>query len=256
MSELEAAIADTGALLVRAQRYRRGAGPVGAALRAEALALGDAARRLHRRDALDEAAAGRLLGTARDLAARLRALLGEVRDAPEYRAAMTAHAAGDHAVLARTLPAIFAGLERVAPPAALFVPIAWQRRGRPRPAVELAAEVVALRDTGLEAEGDDLSPGADAALPAVVLLAAPPPDEPVVLRVPGALVRGPLHRLADTGELLIHAPRVRLAGVVRLASTLPGGEQLRIDLAPADWARHRGELAAALAAASVPVEDG
>src|SRR5437870_2399153 len=95
VGELEAAVADTGALLVRAQKYRRGAGPEGSALAREALALGDAARRLHRRDALDAAAATRLLDEAHALAARLRALIAAVREAPEYRAAVAAHAAGD-----------------------------------------------------------------------------------------------------------------------------------------------------------------
>jgi len=78
VTELESAIADSGALVVRAQKYRRGAGPEGAALLGAALALGDEARRLHRRDALDAAAAAHLLAGARALAERLQALLAEV----------------------------------------------------------------------------------------------------------------------------------------------------------------------------------
>ncbi|HZP43223.1 MAG TPA: hypothetical protein VFD84_17175, partial [Candidatus Binatia bacterium] len=61
MSALEAAIADTGALIVQLEKYRRGAAADAVAAVRDALALGDAARRLHRRDALDDAEAGRLL---------------------------------------------------------------------------------------------------------------------------------------------------------------------------------------------------
>src|SRR5438128_2128127 len=80
----------------------------------------------------------------------------------------------------RLLPGIFAGLEPVTAVGDLFGPITWLRRGRLRPVVDVVADVQA----GLSAEGDDLSPGADAALPAVSLRDAPPPDEPVVLRLP------------------------------------------------------------------------
>src|SRR5439155_25133075 len=96
---------------------RRGAGPEGAALLGAALALGDEARRLHRRDALDAAGAARLLAEARALAERLRALLDEVRAGPDYPAAVAAHRAAERAALARPLPAIFPGLERPPAPA-------------------------------------------------------------------------------------------------------------------------------------------
>src|SRR5206468_3705568 len=133
-----------------------------------ALALGDEARRLHRRDALDAAGAARLLAEARALAERLRALLDEVRAGPDYRAAVAAHRAGDRAALARLLPAIFAGLE--------------------------------------------LAPAHAARLPAPVAL--------------------------------------------RLAARLETDEDLRVELAPADYARWRDAVARALAAAGVPVEAG
>src|SRR5439155_1551428 len=105
VTELESAIADTGALVVCAQKYRRGTGPEGAALLGAALALGDEARRLHRRDALDAAGAARLLAEARALAERPRALLAEVRAGADYRAAVAGHRAGGRARLARLRPA-------------------------------------------------------------------------------------------------------------------------------------------------------
>src|SRR5262245_55952643 len=92
---LEAAVADVGALVVRVERYRRGVGPEGAALRAEALALGDEARRRHRAATLDDAHATRLLEHARRLADRLRALAAGVVASGDYRAARTAYASGD-----------------------------------------------------------------------------------------------------------------------------------------------------------------
>jgi len=254
VSELESAIADTGALMVRARKYRRGAAAEGDRLAREALALGDAARRLHRHEALDAAAARRLLAAARALAGELRALIAAVRDAPEYRAAVAAYAAGDRHALAPLLPAVFVGLEPVEV-GDLFAPVIWLQRGRLRPAEELAAEVAALRGTGLAAAGDDLSPGADAELPAVALSDVAP-DEPVVLRLPPGTVDGPVHRLVEAGDYLVHVPRLRAAPVVRLARRLELDEQLRVEIAPADWARHREALAAALALAGVPVEDG
>jgi hypothetical protein len=255
VSELESAIADTGALLVRARKYQRGAGPEGDGLAHEALALGDTARRLHRQAALDDAAAGRLLREARNLADRLRALVAEIHGAADYRAAVAAHAAGDHEALARLLPAIFAGLEPATVEVGdLFAPVAWLRRGRLRPAGDVAREVIEARTAGLPAEGDDLSPGADAALPAVVLSDVPP-DEPVVLRLGAGTVGGPVHRLSDSGDHLVHVPRLLAAPVVRLARRLQLDEQPRVEIAPGDWADFRDALAAALDAAGVPVED-
>src|SRR5215470_17474999 len=111
VGELESAIADVGALLVRAQKYRRGAGPEGEALAREALAVGDAARRMHRREALDEAAVRALLGEAHRVGDALRALVDAVRADARYTRAVAAHRAGAAAVLAPLLPEIFAGLE-------------------------------------------------------------------------------------------------------------------------------------------------
>jgi hypothetical protein len=250
VTELESAIADTGALVVRIQRYRRGLDAEGAALLAGALALGDAARRLHRRGRLAAAEVEHLLAEARGLAGRMRGLLAAVQAAPEYAAAVAAHAAGDQTTLARLLPAIFAGLDRATRAIPLYAPVAWRRRGRPRPAAEVAGEVVRLRDEGLEAEGDDLSPGADPALPAVVLRAEAPEDEPVLLRFAPGAVALPVFRLADTGERLVYTPRLRAAfTVVRL----PADE---LEASPVDWERHRGEIVQALAAARCTIETG
>jgi hypothetical protein len=250
VAELESAIADVGALVTRAAKYRRGAGPEGDALRREALALGDAARRLHRRGTLDVAAATSLLAEARALGARSAALVGAVRAAPEYRAAVEAYRACDGEALARVLPAIFADLEPVRAAGDVYAPLAWLRRGRLRPAADVVADALG----GPAAEGDDLSPGADADLPAIVVALVPPPDEPVVLGVPATAVRAPVHRLAATGELLVHAARLPTAGAtVRLAARLMLDEQLRVEVGVDDWTRWRDALAAALAAASVGV---
>ena len=255
VTELESAIADGGALVVRAQKYRRGAGPEGAALLGAALALGDEARRLHRRDALDAAAARRLLTEARALTERLRALLAEVRAGADYRAAVAAHRAGDRIALARLLPAIFAGLEPAPLPGDLFAALAWLRRGRPRPPEEVLGEVLGARAQGLAGEGDDLSPGADPDLPAVTLRSDAPPAEPLVLRLPAAALPAPVLRLAESGEYLVHAARLPAPFALRLAARLESDEDLRVALAPADYARWRDALARALADAGVPVEE-
>jgi hypothetical protein len=252
VSELEAAIADTGALLVRAQKYRRGVGAEGTALAREALALGDRARRLHRHGTLDRESATGLLAEAGTLLERARAFVGSIRAAPEYQAAVQAHAAGDQATLARLLPELFAGLESAPSPSSLFRPAAWLWRGRLRAVAEVTADVLRAATEGLEAEGDDLSPGADTALPAVVLSADPPAEEPVVLRIdPPATL--PLYHLVESNEYLVYTPRLRVTPVVLLAPALPTDEQLRVDLTPEDYEAYRRELVAAFAAAGVPV---
>jgi hypothetical protein len=254
VTELETAIADTGALLVRLQKYARAARPEALALGREAMALGDAARRLHRRGQLDDHAVTTLLHEARGLAARLRTFLADVRTTPEYQAAVAAHVAGDQRTLARVAPAVFAGLE-VTDAATLFVPVAWVRRGRVRPVADVVADVVHARDDGLAPEGDDLTPGADDALPAVVFAAEPPADEPVLLRVATAALPT-VFRLTDTGEHVVYARCVPLRNLtVTLATELGEDEQRRVEIRPADWTRWRAALAAALAAASVPVDD-
>jgi len=254
VTELETAIADTGALLVRLQKYRRAAEPDGVALLREALALGDTARRLHRRDALDPAAATHLLADARRLAGRLRACITAVRDGPDYRAAVAAYGTRDRDALARLLPSIFAGLEAIPTPPDLFAPVVWLRRGRLRPVADVASDVAAVRTAGLAADGDDLSPGADAELPAVALSGDGPADEPFLLRFPAGTIAGPVHRLVESGEYLVHAARVRAPAVLRLAPRLAGDEQFRVEISPGEYARYRSALAAAAAAAGVAID--
>jgi hypothetical protein len=246
---LEAAVADAGALLLRAEKYCRGAGPDGVTLRRVVLSLGDRARRLHRREALDPAAAEELRAEAEAVVARLHAFVREIAEAPEYRAAVAAHGAGDHLALARLLPTIFAGLEPVITPGDLFYPVASRRRGRPLLPSQIAAAVVDLSRQGLEAKGDDLSAGTDPALPAVILYDQPPADEPVVLRFAPGAVPAPIYRLADTGEHLIYA--VNLRAPFRVVLRPPDPE---MDDPYGETPQAREALAAALAATGVVVE--
>jgi hypothetical protein len=252
VGELESAIADVGALLVRAQKYRRGAGPEGEALARDALAVGDAARRMHRRETLDDAAARTLLGEAHRVGEALRALVDAVRADARYARAVAAHRAGAAAVLAPLLPEIFAGLEPVSP-GYLYTAARWLHRARLRPPGDVAAEIAAVGRDGIPGEGDDLSPGADAELPAVVLHATVPPDEPVAVRI-GPLSGVPLHRLVHGGEILAHAARVVAPPVTVVAASLADDEQLRVEIRPEEWRRFRAALTAALADAGVPVE--
>jgi len=257
VTELETALADTGALLVRLQKYRQGTGPEATLLARRALALGDMARRLHRREALDHAASTHLLADARAVADALRAVLADVQQTPAYRAAVAAHAARDVPALLRLLPEIFAGLEPEPPGADLFIPVAWLRRGRLRPPADVAADIVEARTAGVRGDGDDVSPGADATLPAVTVATSAPAGEPLVLRVPGGAGVAPLLRLRESGELLVHVPRLCLpTAVARVAERLELDEQLRVEIEPAAWSAWREALAAALGAARVPVEAG
>ena len=126
-TELERTIADTGLLLIELEKFRVAPASPVAALAAEALALGDRARRLHRTGTLDDAAVASLVRKARALVERLRRALQDVRDAPADREAVTAHRGGDRTVLATLLPELLVGLEHVAAPP------------RPLPSRELAA---------------------------------------------------------------------------------------------------------------------
>jgi hypothetical protein len=250
VTALEAAVADMGALLVRAERYRQGAGPAGALLSREALLLGDEARALHRHRCLDGVAARGLLERVGTLREKIEALLATIAAAPDYVAAHAAVRAGDRDEALRLLPRVFANLETAPAPAALYQPVSWRRRGRPRGVSDLVTEVVRARDEGLAPEGDDLSRGADALMPAVVLLDAPPPDEPLVLRLDPASIGSEILRLADTGEYLVHVPALRALAGALVADALPADE-LEAD---ADaYARFRSELMAALERAAIPV---
>jgi hypothetical protein len=251
VSELEAALADVGTLLVRTRKYRLGAGEAAEALGREALALGDDARRRHRRGTLDASTTRPLLDAATALAGRLRALLQAAHDAPAYRRAVDAHAAGNQAALAATLPAVFAGLEPAGDAGDLFHALTWRRRGRPRPPADLASEARTILDAGIAAEGDDLSPGVDPGLPAVVLLTEPPADEPVVLRLSASTRNVPVYRLAETGEHLVYVARLRAPFRVAVQSALEADDTEGI----ADFDAYCAEVVAALRAAGI-VPDG
>lgn len=251
--ELEAAVADAGLLLVRLEKYRAGARPDALALRRRALDLGDRARWLHHRAGLDAAAAQALLDETRALVAALHAALAAVRDAAPYRAAVAAHAAGDAAALARLVPEIFDGLEPFAPAGELFHAVPWRRRGRPRPPAELAATVAGLCADGLAPDGDDLAPGVDPGLPAVVLEPEAPDDEVVTLRIPSAAVPAAAFRRVEGGEVLVYSARLRAPVTVRLRAELDA-DALE-EAGGIDYPPYRAAVRAALTAAGVPVDD-
>jgi hypothetical protein len=150
----------------------------------------------------------------------------------------------------RLLPLVFADLVLVRTPSALYHPLVWRRRGRPRAVSDLVAEVLRARDEGLTPEGDDLSRGADTRLPAVVLLDTPLPDEPLALRLDTARVGPEVLRLADTGEYLAHVSTFCAVAGVHVADELPADE---LEADPADYAGFRSELVAALGRAGVAV---
>ncbi|HLK09894.1 MAG TPA: hypothetical protein VKW76_00780 [Candidatus Binatia bacterium] len=252
VAELEVAVAETGTLLVRLEKYRAGTTVGARALRGRALALGDRARRAHHAGVLDAAAAGALLVEARTLAGELGAALAAVETSADHRTAAAAYAAGDLAALAAVLPNLFVGVEVVAHPPDLYHPAPWLRRGRPRPPAEVAAAVAELARAGIAAEADDVAPAVDAALPAVVL-APGPPAEAVALRFAAAALPAPLCRIGGSGEFLLHAPRLHAPFIVVVRSVLDDDDAEAI---PVDWLPYRRALLAALAAHGLPSADG
>jgi hypothetical protein len=248
-SELEIAIAEAGALLAQADKYQASSAPAAVRLRREALAVGDRARQAHRRESLGAAAAG-LLGEVLALTARLRSWLATVRGADDYLAAVAALTAGDRRRLVEHLPRVFARLEVVERPPDLHHVVPWFRRGRPLPAEEVAAAVAELKSGGIEGDGDELAPGRDPSLPAVVLTPERPPDEPVVLRLHAAGLPAPIVRLTDDADHLVHAVRLVAPSTV-LVPAVVGDEVL--EAMPVDFPRWRRRLVAALAAHHIEV---
>ncbi len=244
---LEVAIADAGLLLVELEKFRAGQGAAAASLRSAALALGQRARRLHRAGTLDQGAAAALLVEAEALLDALRGTLDAVRGSADFRAAVTAHGAGDHARLAVLLPALFEGLEHVARPPALFRSVTWLRRNRPLPAAEVVSNIVGLREGGIAAEGDARVPGLDPDLPAVPLT-VDSPGEPVLLRFPAGALPPAVFRLRDTHEHLVHVARLVASFEVVVPEALDLEELGEISL---DHARYRSQLVDALTAAQV-----
>src|SRR5207249_10312902 len=121
----------------------------------------------------------------------------------------------------------------------------------PRPVAAIVAEVRRCRDEGLIAEGDDVAPGADPELPAVLLQGEAPPDEPIVLRCRAGAAGPGVYRLTDTGEFLVYALRLRVPLAVLLRHT-PADEDDDTGRVDPGWG---AALGAALTAAGVPVED-
>jgi len=239
--ELEAAIADLGTSLVALEKFREGLAEVDA-LRRHAIELGDVARRLHRRGRLDVDAAGTLLPRVRSLGETLRALLAARRSAPLYRAAVAAHARGD-AALRTLLPELFAGLVPIEPPAALHHSPSWYRRGRALPTAELVTAIDALRQEGVTADGDPIARGRDPELPAVALEEDADPSAPASIRWRHADLPPLVFRLVDTGDVLVHVPRLTTPFEVIVPSVLAGDEPA--DFLP-DYPPYRDALRTAL----------
>lgn len=250
--QLEATIADIGALLVQLHKFTAGVALHGTLL-AETMALGDRARRHLRARSLDAAADAGLEAEAASLHARATAALDQIRRSPAYRDAAAAHASGDHAALARLLPELFAGLSAIPPPPFLWHPIAWLRRNRPRAAADIVTTVRGVAAHGLEGDGEPTAPGLDPALPAVPLDTAPTGADPVLLRWAHADLPPAVFRRDATGELLVHVPRLIAPFTVVLPTTLDEDELGELSV---DHQRYRAELVDAFAAAGIGAAGG
>jgi hypothetical protein len=249
VTALESAIADLGTLLVQLDKFRAGRADDARALRAACLAIGDRARRAHRHGSLDAALARELHADAVAARASLEGRLDEVRASGPYRDAVTALQRGDDVGLRASMAALYDGVTVAPPPAALFHPVVWQTRGRPRPAAEVAGEVARLRAEGLPGDGDAGAPGVDPALPGVVFHCAPPPGAPVYLALRGDARPAWVLELA-TGDVVVPGARVRLPFTAALAD--PDADDL--DAWTFDPAAFLRDLAAALQAAGVPLD--
>src|SRR5262249_50660415 len=229
-------------------RYRGETAPTVAQLRQATLRPGDRARRAHHRGLLDADTAPALLLEASDLGTRLRAALDAVRSCAPYREAIVAHARGDFTALARLLPILFVGVEAIADPPTLYWAVPWRRRSRALPAAELVGDLPGLAPAGLPADGDLFTPGTDPALPAVSLLATPPPGEPIVLELAAAAMPRPLCRVLDSGDMLAPCTRLRVPFSVLVRTALEPDE---IEATPVDYPAFRHQLAEALAGAGL-----
>lgn len=251
VSALEASIADLGTLLVQMDKFRAAATDEARGLRGACLAIGDRARRAHRHATLDAALAGDLAADAAAARTALERWLADVRSSPPYRAAVAALAAADERGLRASLTALFAGVEAVEPPEALFHPVAWQRRGRPRPAPEIADDLVRVRADGIAGENDPAAVGVDPALPGVVLQAAPPPGAPLYLVVRGPARPSWVLALRASGEFVVPGARLRAAFAVGLAAD----DEEEVDAWTMDPVAYRDALRAACTARALPLDE-
>jgi len=243
VSALEAAIADVGMLLVQMDKFRAGETGDARRLRAAVLTIGDRARRAHRHGALDGALARELDADVAAARASLVDWLARVRASGDYRRAVDALARGDRVTLRATLPALFAAVRAVDAPPVLFHSVDWQRRGRPRPAADVAREVARLAAEGLPAENDATTLGVDPELPGVVLLTAPPIGAPVHLVLRGDARPAWVLEL-ESGDAVAPGAALRTSFAVGLAE--PDTDEL--DEWTLEPAAYRDELAAAMRA--------
>ncbi len=246
---LEQALADCGLALVELEKFRaaqRGAVP---ALRARALTIGHHARRLHRDRRLDDrTVAANLVDDALTVRTRLREAAHRLRATPTYRAAVEAHRAGRHGDLAALLPALFEGLEFVPAPPPLFHPIPWLRRNRPRPPADIAADLVHLRQHGVEADSDALAPGLDPDLPAVPLTMEPGGGNPVLIRFQPGRLPPAVFRLRPAARFLVHVAHLTAPFTVIAPKTLDPEELGEVSI---DHPRYRERLLEAFAARGI-----
>ncbi|HXJ34744.1 MAG TPA: hypothetical protein VMS22_11990 [Candidatus Eisenbacteria bacterium] len=247
-SRLEEAVAELGTLLLQMEKFAAGRGGDAAALRAASLSIGDRARRAHRHGVLDPALAGALLADAEASRTGLEAWLAGARGSASYRAAAAAVAGGDRDAVARAIVDVFDGAAVAPPPDALYHPVTWQRRGRPRPAADIAAGVAELRRSGLVGENDPAAFGVDPALPAVVLHRAPPQGAPLALVLRGAALPAWVMTLPVTDDVFVPGARFVTPFAVALAAL---GDDID------DWVLDPEELQrslrAALGAHGVPI---
>lgn len=246
---LEAAITAIGTLLLDLERYHPALPPPIEPLRDRALALGDRARQAHHTGELQGDAAAALLVEGQALLVHLYAARDAVRVHPHHRNAVDAHARGDFAALASLLPAVFAGVEAVPAPPMLYWPVPWRRRNRALPTAELVDRLLELASEGLPADADAFLPGTDPLLPAVILSAAPPVGDPLVVELGPADLPRPLCRILATGDILAPCRRLRCAFGLAVRTTLDPEE---LEATPVDYPAFRRALEPALTAAGIP----
>lgn len=251
ITALEEAIADLGGLLVQMDKFRAVHTVDARALRTVCLAIGDRARRAHRHGQLDPALARELSGDAGAARVALTAWLAGVRASKPYQDAVAALARADDRPLQDALLALYDGVAVVAPPEALFHPVAWQRRGRPRPADEVARELVRLRQVGFPGDRDPDAPGVDPSLPGIVLLSLPPSGAPIYLAVRGSARPPWVLALAATGDLVAPGAQV----VLQFSAVLADPEDADLDAWALDPVAHRSALEIALRAHGVPIDE-
>ena len=251
VTALEAAIADLGTQLVQMDKFRAADADEARALRTAALAIGDRARRAHRQGTLDDALAHSLGAEVAATRAALAGWLARVRRSPVHHRAVEALARGDAAGLRASLGELFAAVRIVDAPPVLFHPVAWQRRGRPRAADEIAAEIARLRADGRPSEADEEMAGVDPALPGVLLQVSPPLGAPVYLVLRGTARPDWVVEL-PSGDVVAPGRSLHAAFVVGLAD--PDDDEL--DGWTLDPATYRRELATALRAHALPIDGG